>query len=568
LYLLESNRQALKDFYKKRHDPLVFLTRSLDHFGRSLQYGSHHLLQSLPRMLTLWFGDEIPRAADPGNHSFDDSDSAMTRFAHDIPARVWMSCLPQLASRLCHPDPRVSSIVETLLTLILRTYPGQAIWGFVGTVQSQSGERRNRAKHIIDSVRVEAGVVLTDSMELCELLQVLAMRKDDARVKSQSLKRVLPELFKWRGKALVPIQSQLSAVDLTTPNMIFLHRFEERVDIFPSLQKPKKVNVMGSDGRLYPLLVKQDTLRKDARFIEFNSVMNKLFHHHPSTRQLSLRIRTYAVVALNEDCGVLEWVQNMETLRRVFEREQDRKVGKGKWRETKKEIDGIWMSKHPPATKFEEACFLSKTVLHRWFVASFANPMAWLTARTLFGRSLAVMSMVGAVVGVGDRHGENILIDALTGEIMHVDFNCLFWRGLEFQFPERVPFRLTPNLVDGLGCTGYLGTYRDACEKTLKVLRQNRDTLLSILETLVHDPLAEWTKTKDRSSQRKNSKSGKHETGAEYARAVIRKITELLNGHVDSVLPLSIEGQVDTFISQATDPGNLGRMFIGWASYM
>lgn len=36
------------------------------------------------------------------------------------------------------------------------------------------------------------------------------------------------------------------------------------------------------------------------------------------------------------------------------------------------------------------------------------------------------MSMVGYILGLGDRHGENILFDSLTGECVHVDFNCLF----------------------------------------------------------------------------------------------------------------------------------------------
>ena len=35
-------------------------------------------------------------------------------------------------------------------------------------------------------------------------------------------------------------------------------------------------------------------------------------------------------------------------------------------------------------------------------------------------------SMVGYIVGLGDRHGENILIDQSNGEGVHVDFDCLF----------------------------------------------------------------------------------------------------------------------------------------------
>ena len=38
------------------------------------------------------------------------------------------------------------------------------------------------------------------------------------------------------------------------------------------------------------------------------------------------------------------------------------------------------------------------------------------------------MSIVGYILGLGDRHGENILFDSTSGDCVHVDFNCLFNR--------------------------------------------------------------------------------------------------------------------------------------------
>jgi serine/threonine-protein kinase ATR len=40
------------------------------------------------------------------------------------------------------------------------------------------------------------------------------------------------------------------------------------------------------------------------------------------------------------------------------------------------------------------------------------------------------MSFVGYVLGLGDRHSENVLLDATTGAAVHVDFNCLFEKAL------------------------------------------------------------------------------------------------------------------------------------------
>jgi serine/threonine-protein kinase ATR len=61
------------------------------------------------------------------------------------------------------------------------------------------------------------------------------------------------------------------------------------VDIMNSMQKPRKITVRGSDGQRYPFLVKpKDDLRKDARLMEFNSIINKLLKKdaESSRRQL------------------------------------------------------------------------------------------------------------------------------------------------------------------------------------------------------------------------------------------------------------------------------------------
>ena len=65
-------------------------------------------------------------------------------------------------------------------------------------------------------------------------------------------------------------------------------------------------------------------------------------------------------------------------------------------------------------------------LLHRFFLANFAEPASWLNARLAFTRTTAVWCMVGHMLGLGDRHGENILMDTATGDCIHIDFACLF----------------------------------------------------------------------------------------------------------------------------------------------
>ena len=84
-----------------------------------------------------------------------------------------------------------------------------------------------------------------------------------------------------------------------------------------------------------------------------------------------------------------------------------------------------------------------KPVLAAWFAEHFLTPDLWYEARVNFVKSYAIWSMIGYVIGLGDRHGDNILIHQHTGEVTHVDFDCIFEKGAKLKIPEIVPFRLT-----------------------------------------------------------------------------------------------------------------------------
>lgn len=56
-----------------------------------------------------------------------------------------------------------------------------------------------------------------------------------------------------------------------------------------SMQKPKRIVIEGSDGRLYKFLVKSDDdLRKDARSMELNYAINSFLKKNPESRDNEL----------------------------------------------------------------------------------------------------------------------------------------------------------------------------------------------------------------------------------------------------------------------------------------
>ncbi|CAN0880281.1 Cell division cycle 20.1, cofactor of APC complex [Linum grandiflorum] len=117
----------------------------------------------------------------------------------------------------------------------------------------------------------------------------------------------------------------------------------------------------------------------------------------------------------------------------------------------------------------------------------------WLERRTNYTRSLAVMSMVGYLLGLGDRHPSNLMLHRYSGKVLHIDFGDCFEASMNREkFPEKVPFRLTRMLVKAMEVSGIEGTFRNTCENVMQVLQTNKDSVMAMMEAFVHDPLINW----------------------------------------------------------------------------
>ena len=127
----------------------------------------------------------------------------------------------------------------------------------------------------------------------------------------------------------------------------------------------------------------------------------------------------------------------------------------------------------------------------------------WLERQQMFMRSSAVMCMIGYIIGLGDRHLDNILLDLRSGELVHIDYNMCFDKALKLRIPERVPCRLSANFRKPLGFAELEGAFKQACQHVMRTLRTNRETLLTLLEAFVYDPLLDWTPDTESDRQRR-----------------------------------------------------------------
>ena len=89
--------------------------------------------------------------------------------------------------------------------------------------------------------------------------------------------------------------------------------------------------------------------------------------------------------------------------------------------------------------------------LYRVLWPKSANSEHWLERRATYTRSLAVNSMVGHILGLGDRHPSNLMLLRNTGQVVHIDFgDCFEVAMTREKYPEKIPFRLTRMLTHAM----------------------------------------------------------------------------------------------------------------------
>ncbi len=279
---------------------------------------------------------------------------------------------------------------------------------------------------------------------------------------------------------------------------VTLQSFGSMLRILQSKQRPRKLAVLGSDGRQYDFLLKgHEDLRQDERVMQVFGLINQILSH---SQERSIRrgvdIKRYAVIALSNNAGLIEWVPHCDTMHALVK--EHREV-----RKVMPNIEHKVMTRVAPEP--ERLPLLHKVDIFKFMLSNTSgsdiarvlwlksrSSEMWLDRRTTYARSLASSSMAGYLLGLGDRHPSNLMIDRGSGKIMHIDFgDCFEVAMVREKYPEKVPFRLTRMLVKALEPCGVEGYFRHTCEAVMRELREpnNRESLLSMMEAFVHDPL-------------------------------------------------------------------------------
>lgn len=126
-------------------------------------------------------------------------------------------------------------------------------------------------------------------------------------------------------------------------------------------------------------------------WVPHTDTLHSLIRDYRESKRIPLNMENREMLKLANDYDLLTVMQKIE----VFSEALDRTTGKG-------------------------------NDLYEVLWAKSTNSEEWLDRRTKFTRSLAVMSMVGYVLGLGDRHPSNLMLDQISGRILHIDFGDCF----------------------------------------------------------------------------------------------------------------------------------------------
>ncbi|XP_045540841.1 uncharacterized protein LOC106716398 [Papilio machaon] len=217
---------------------------------------------------------------------------------------------------------------------------------------------------------------------------------------------------------------------LMLPRGIRVHRFEEQVSVFTdSKRRPAVLSARLSDGSQRRLLVKTgEELVVDAAALRV-------------IRSMGITSQDYQVTTLGDDSGLIQYLEDHKRVREMIANKIDVKgiesmstLGEKLIQDTREHSISQYQKM---CAKIPAHAFRSVMELNSFSFQDFINK------KLNYEESLAAMTYATSLLGLKDRHLENILYDVVSGCLRAVDWNS----SLQHSQSEPPPARLTRCLL-------------------------------------------------------------------------------------------------------------------------
>ncbi|KAG6013340.1 hypothetical protein E4U43_007342 [Claviceps pusilla] len=589
---LELDEKELKRVEQTRSE---FVHLSLENYLLSL-ISSENFNNDALRFTALW----LERSGE------ESTNRAVMKSLSLVPTRKFATLMNQLTSRLQSQDSTFQKLLFELIYNICVDHPYHGMYQIWSGTKAKAQQKDDVAvQRVRATEKVAQQLAATKSVagiwlaidKTSKYYHGLAMDKGSSKYTPGAkiaIKDSTAGQYLVNCLARYQIPPPTLAIDVSASRdyskVPMVSKLEPTMTIASGVSAPKIITAVGSNGVKYRQLVKggHDDLRQDAIMEQVFAAVSSLLKLHRSTQQRNLGIRTYKVLPLTASSGLIEFVPNTiplhEFLMPAHERYHPRDL---KGTQCRKEIFNVQnRSTETRVNTYRKVAERFQPVMRYFFMEYFVDPDEWFARRLAYTRSTAAISMLGHVLGLGDRHGHNILLDTKTGEAVHIDLGVAFEAGRILPVPELVPFRLTRDIVDGMGITKTEGVFRRCCEFTLDALREEQYSIMTILDVLRYDPLYTWSISPLRLAKLQKARDDESSSAAddpEPSEAAETKKTKKDNSsrtnepsEADRALEvvrkklsktLSVTATVNDLINMATDERNLSVLYSGWAAY-
>ena len=582
---LSLDEQELRRVEQTRSE---FVRLSLENYLLSLIASDDHNNDAL-RFIALW----LERSAE------DTTNKAVSRHLSQVPTRKFATLMNQLTSRLQNQDTSFQKLLTELVYNICVDHPYHGMYQIWSGTKVKAQQRDEVAVNRVRAAeKVAQRIASTKSVadiwlaidKTSKYYHILAMDKNNGKYKS-GVKVPIKEV-----SAATNLVNYLTRYHIPPPTMDIelsvtrdyskvptILKLEPTMTIASGISAPKIITAVSTDGVKYKQLVKggHDDLRQDAIMEQVFAAVSSLLKLHRATQQRNLGIRTYKVLPLTTTSGLIEFVPNTIPLHEFLMPAHERYFPKDlKGSQCRKEIfQAQSKTVENRVSVYRKVTDKFHPVMKYFFMEYFKDPDEWFAKRLAYTRSTAAISMLGHVLGLGDRHGHNILLDTKTGEAVHIDLGVAFEAGRILPVPELVPFRLTRDIVDGMGVTKTEGVFRRCCEFTLGALREEQYSIMTILDVLRYDPLYTWSISPLRLAKLQKARQNDEAAidDSEQSEAETKKAKKRGNdvnepSEADRALEvvrkklsktLSVTATVNDLINTAMDEANLAVLYSG-----
>jgi phosphatidylinositol 3-kinase len=273
--------------------------------------------------------------------------------------------------------------------------------------------------------------------QLCSIMRDVRNVRGGTQKKIEKLRQLLSGLLSELTYFEEPIRSPLA------PGVLITGIVPSESSIFKSALHPLRLTFRTAHGGSCKIIFKKgDDLRQDQLVIQMVLLMDRLL----KLENLDLQLTPYRVLATGHDEGMMEFIPSSSLAQILSEH---------------RTIISYLQKFHPDE-----------------------NGPFGITATCLetFIKSCAGYSVITYILGIGDRHLDNLLLRT-DGRLFHVDFGFILGRDPK-PFPP--PMKLCKEMVEAMGGaeSQYYTRFKSYCCEAYNILRKSSNLILNLFHLM------------------------------------------------------------------------------------